>query len=337
MTAILYALGALALVIAPLLPGLLELYQKTDTAALGIDRSHVGSANAFAVNYRKRLATLGPDAAPVDWNARFAAQQDQARPTLEEEVLAQGELCIPEGFSCLKEVYCKGDIATGAGVILRSALAEGELRLGEDSSVLRWAGARDVRAAPGCSLFGRLVAEDTMRIEGPISFQRIQAAAIRLGDDWQMEPPPPPGGEVDISRLPHTLFYNAAMRRAVVNGDFVLPERSVLRGNLVVRGQLKIGHGCRVDGSVKAGGSVRIGRGAVINGSVISDQSVIALGGCRIFGPVVADRLVSIGPCSVLGAPDAPISVSSRFVLLKLPLVTHGTVWARARGKVIGL
>ena len=337
MSPLFYVLGVLLLLLIPLLPGFLELYQKTDIAALGINRLHTGNANIFAVNYRRHLSALEQKGQGTDWVARFARLEAQQRPVITEEVRAQGYLRIPAGFHCLTEVYCNGDISTGMGVILRSALAEGNLNLGVNNTILRWAGAQRIRVASGCSLFGRLVADKSLFIDGAVSFQRIQAPLILLGCGWDRKPSPPPAMEVDISHLPDTLFYNAAMRRAVVAGDVTLPAHSLLRGNLVVRGQLLIGDGCCIDGSIKAGGKVYIGNNVVINGSVVSDHSVDCLAACHITGHVVAARQVSIGAGAVLGRPDAAISLSSRFVLLKLPMVIHGTVWARKRGKVLGL
>lgn len=341
MSTLFYVLGVLLLLLAPLLPGLLELYQKTDIAALGIDRLHTGNANVFAANYRSRVTALNSDLASKDWNARFTELQSEIRPTVTEEILAQGSLRIPAGFNCLQEVYCHGDVSTGMGVVLRSVLADGELNLGEDSSILRWAGAPRINVAAGGALFGRVVAEQMLCIDGPVSFQRIQAPTILLGREGQMaarpSSAPAQGQEVDICSLPNILFYNAAMRRVVVAGDFTLPEHSLLRGNLVVRGHLHIGDGCYIDGSIKAAGMVYLGSKVTITGSVISDQSVFCQGDCRIAGPIVADRQLSIAAGSVLGKPDAPSSLSAQFVMLKLPLVVHGTVWARTRGKVLSL
>jgi hypothetical protein len=112
-------LGVLLLLLIPLLPGFLELYQKTDIAALGINRLHTGNANIFAVNYRRHLSALEQKGQGTDWVARFARLQAQQRPVITEEVRAQGYLRIPAGFHCLTEVYCNGDISTGMGVILQ--------------------------------------------------------------------------------------------------------------------------------------------------------------------------------------------------------------------------
>ncbi|MCP1288953.1 MULTISPECIES: bactofilin family protein [Chromobacterium] len=336
MMALIYILGVAPLVALPLLPGLLELLRKTDTSALGINRLHIGTANVFARNYRQRLDALDSDEWRQDWNARLEALGQTPRPVVDEEVLAAGALRIPAHFSFLKEIHCDDDIATGPGAILRSVLADGELSLGRGSSILRWAGARNVRIEPDSQLFGRAVAEETLDIAGPILFQRIQAANIRLGDAPPQQAAAGPLREVDIGGLPAAHPFNAEMRRAVVDGDFQLPANSLLRGHLVVRGGLRIRAGCRIEGSVKASGPVRLARGVVVTGAVVSDHSIICREHCQLLGPVVADRLVAIGAHSALGAPDAPNTVSSRRVLLTPPLRAHGTIWARVRGKVRG-
>ncbi|KMN81492.1 hypothetical protein VK98_13485 [Chromobacterium sp. LK11] len=336
MMAFLYLLGAAALIALPLLPGLLELLRKTDTTALGINRLHTGTADVFARGYRRRLDALDSGEWRQDWNARLDAAGQAGRPVVDEEVLAAGELRIPAHFSFLKEIHCDDNIVAAQGVILRSVLADGKLKLGPDSSILRWAGAGDMDIAPGAQLFGRAVAEHRLDIAGPVRFQRIQAAAIRMGGELRRLPPARPLREVDIENLRTPHPFNAEMRRAVVDGDFRLPENSLLRGHLVVRGGLSVGPGCRIEGSVKASGPVRLARGVLVDGAVISDHSIVCREDCRLLGPVVADRFVAIGAHSALGAPDSPNTVSSRLVLLTPPLIAHGTIWARVRGKVRG-
>lgn len=336
MMAILYVLGVAPLIALPLLPGLLELLRKTDTSALGINRLHTGTADVFARNYRQRLEALDQGQWRQDWNARLDAVEPTNRPVVDEEVLASGELRIPTRFNFLKEIHCDDNVVTAPGVILRSVLADGGLSLGPSSSILRWAGAGNINVGPGSQLFGRVVAEDTLDIAGPAHFQRIQAATIRMGGDPRQPAPARPLREVDIESLPTPHPFNAEMRRAVMDGDFQLPENSVLRGHLVVRGGLSIGRGCQIEGSVKASGPVRLARDVVVDGAIVSDHSIICRENCRLLGPVVADRLVAIGAHSVLGAPDSPNTVSSRRVLLSPPLVAHGTIWARVRGKVRG-
>ncbi|QOD85054.1 hypothetical protein [Chromobacterium haemolyticum] len=336
MMAILYVLGVAPLIALPLLPGLLELLRKTDASALGINRLHTGTADVFARNYRQRLETLDLGERRQDWNARLDAIGPENRPVVDEEVLAAGELRIPARFSFLKEIHCDDNVVTGPGVILRSVLADGDLNLGRSSSILRWAGARNVRIEPDSLLFGRTVAEDTLDISGPVRFQRLQAATIRMGETPRHQPPATPLREVDVESLETPHPFNSEMRRAVMDGDFLLPENSLLRGHLVVRGGLSIGPGCRIEGSVKASGPVRLARGVVVDGAVVSDDSIICRENCLLLGPVVADRIVVIGAHSVLGAPDSPNTVSSRLVLLTPPLIAHGTIWARIRGKVRG-
>jgi cytoskeletal protein CcmA (bactofilin family) len=240
---------------------------------------------------------------------------------------------IPADFSCLKEVYCAGDVETHGGVILRSLLAEGDLILGEQNSVVRWASARHMLIGRNATLFGRMVAVQEMCFAGPASFQRIQARSSAWAS-WRPVMPMGPYREFDITALEHTVFFNDDIQRVVVEGNLTIPDDTVIRGHLVVHGTLKIGHGCYIQGSIKASGNIHIGNAVAVEGAMVSDMSVSCLNDCLLLGPIVAERFVYIGSRCVLGSLHSPISISSSSIRLKLPMLVHGTVWARSRGAI---
>ncbi|WP_159876660.1 polymer-forming cytoskeletal protein [Aquitalea denitrificans] len=335
MMLLIFVIGVLSLMLLPLLPAMLELVRKTDVTSLGINRLHTGSSNVFAENYRKYLESHGLlNQLQNYWNSRLSAWSPLLEKKVEEEVLATAGLAIPADFSCLKEVYCAGDVETRGSVILRSILAEGDLVLGEQNSVVRWASARNMLIGRNATLFGRMVAQQEMCFTGPASFQRIQAATIRMGKPWQRVSAMGPYRVFDILQLEHTIFFNDDIRRVVVEGNLSLPDHSFISGHLVVHGTLKIGHGCYIQGSVKASGNVHVGNAVTVEGSMVSDMSVSCLSDCVLLGPVVAERFVYLGSRCVLGSTDSPISVSSSSIRLKLPMLVHGTVWARSRGAI---
>ncbi|WP_374556751.1 hypothetical protein [Aquitalea pelogenes] len=335
MMVLLFAVIVLLLMLLPLLPALLELIRKTDVTSLGINRLHTGSSNVFAENYRKYLESHGLlDQLQNYWNSRLASWSVLLEKTVEEEVLSTAGLVIPSDFSFLKEVYCAGDVETHGGVILRSLLAEGDLILGDHNSVVRWASARHMLIGRNATLFGRMVAAQEMTFAGPASFQRIQAPVIRMGLSWRPVMPMGPYREFDITTLEHTVFFNDDIQRVVVEGNLTIPDDTVIRGHLVVHGTLKIGHGCYIQGSIKASGNIHIGNAVAVEGAMVSDMSVSCLNDCLLLGPIVAERFVYIGSRCVLGSLHSPISVSSSSIRLKLPMLVHGTVWARTRGAI---
>ena len=332
---LLFAVVVVLLMLLPLLPAVLELVRKTDVTSLGINRMHTGSSNVFAENYRKYLESHGLLEQLQDyWNSRLAAWSPLLDKKVDEEVLATPGLLIPADFSCLKEVYCAGDVETRSSVIVRSLLAEGELILGDQNSVVRWASARRMLIGRNATLFGRMVAQQEMCFTGPASFQRIQAPVIRMGTPWQPIMPMGPYREFDITALEHTVFFNEDIQRVVVEGNLTIPDDTVIRGHLVVHGTLKIGHGCYIQGSLKASGNIHIGNAVAIEGAMVSDMSVSCLNDCLLLGPILAERFVYIGSRCVLGSLHSPISISSSSIRLKLPMLVHGTVWARTRGAI---
>jgi hypothetical protein len=327
-----YVLGLLLLLLLPLLPGFLELVSNRY-------RGWASTACTPATPIFCRQLSPSPECAGAEgaglqnyWNARLASWSVLLEKNVEEEVLSTAGLVIPSDFSFLKEVYCAGDVETHGGVILRSLLAEGDLILGDHNSVVRWASAHHMLIGRNATLFGRMVAHKEMCFR-PGQLPAHPGPAHTDGRCMA-------GGAADgavpgfrILQLEHTVFFNDDIQRVVVEGNLVVPDHSLVSGHLVVHGTLKIGHGCYIQGSIKASGNVH-GQWRNRGGLMVSDMSVSCLNDCILLGPVVAERFVYIGSRSVLGSISSPMSVSSIPSASKLPMVVHGTVWARTRGAI---
>jgi cytoskeletal protein CcmA (bactofilin family) len=210
--------------------------------------------------------------------------------------------------------------------------------LGPRAAILRWAHARTVHALADCLLLGRVSAEEELVVEPGCRFSRLNAPRIVFGAVAV------PGGadrgpdrRAGLWRAPATAGPPRSALvagRWVAGGDVEIPAGEVFRGDLVVRGDLLLRRGAAVDGSVKAHGDVRLDPGAAVAGAIVATRSIHAVGRCAVGGPILAETEVKLGAGSVVGAPDAPATVSAPAIRIEPGVVVHGTAWAREDGTV---
>jgi hypothetical protein len=105
-------------------------------------------------------------------------------------------------------------------------------------------------------------------------------------------------------------------------------------GNLVVTKGLEMGEGACVFGSAKANGHVELAEGAEVDGSLVSTKRIHIASGCFVKGPIISEREIVIDAGVQVGLPGAPTTISAPQIRLATGSVFHGTVWARAEGRV---
>jgi cytoskeletal protein CcmA (bactofilin family) len=212
-------------------------------------------------------------------------------------------------------------------------LSTGDVVLGEESAVLRWAHAEGAFVGgAGAMLFGRVSAQRSISVGPRSSFTRLNAPVIEFGGGAGR-----PARDFALAELlPKNLsnVFDTRGGRTLVQGDIVIPSRTRIEGNLVATGRVRIGREAWVVGGVKGGKGVNIETGAWIDGAVVSGKALHAEGSCWIKGPIIAERHVTIGPDCRLGSPKKPTTVSAEAILVACGVTAYGSVWARNTGRV---
>lgn len=311
----------------PLLPAVIELKRRQDVAPLKIEQGHEGNARYFAESFRGFiLDAIAHDNARQEFlmleTGDPAALSARASPgnTIQRAVVSRADLRVPDGLGFEREVYGGSGIAGGQGNRYRAVLAEGDLSLGENSTVLRWAHARRMTVAAGAALFGRVTAMESIEIHSPATFMRLNAPVIRFGAAC--------GGCAPATPNP------AKFSRRVIHGDYRTQPGELVSGSVVANGCAVISRDAVIAGSVKGGAGVRVESGAGVNGSLISGQDAAIVGPCHIAGPVIAEGEVSIGRDAVIGSPEKPTTVTAAVIRIQAGACVHGSVWAKERGWV---
>jgi predicted acyltransferase (DUF342 family) len=339
-------LAAAVLVLLPLLPSLVELKFKSDIKPLNVVQQHAGEVGYFAESFRAYLSALKPalEKCALTGTTEIGEMPDGA----EYLVLGRGEdaltlplrrpdgscsiflacsttLLVPNDITFTRDIYVNGDFIGGQGNQYRAVLAEKQIHLAPRSRILRWTHAREgLIANSDCQLLGRVSSDKSIRLATKCQFVRLNAPRIEIGSSQNATNP----------SLPERIV-NLASRRVLHHGDFVLGRGEVFRGDLVVRGKLRIGEGARIYGSIKSEKDMVLETAVVVNGSLVSERKMRIGPRCLLYGPVIAERDMFIATGVRCGGLEHQTTVSARRIAVQDGAVIFGTLWAREQGHVV--
>ncbi|SFF51999.1 Polymer-forming protein [Duganella sp. CF458] len=341
----------------PLLPALVEWRVRRDAQPLKVVRDYDGNIKHFANRFRQFLGeqfaelAQAAGAATVPRNGRLATgdryqlvgadgtpsitEQERAAQAMQQLVLGTGALELGQGLLYEKEVFAAGAIRTGNGNSFRALLARGDIVLGEQCDVLRWAHS-DTRLTAGrrARLFGRVSANQELVLHGETRFGRMHAPTIRFGAALPAPLPQPQPASRKALERPAALLDDAA-GRWLAGGDLDVPEACLHHGNLVARGSMTLGMHAMIEGSIKCHGDLHVAAGARIDGALVCSGNMFIGPGCTIRGPLVCEKSIEIDAGTVLGSDSAETTVTAVEIRVREGAVAHGTVWARELGYVV--
>ncbi len=346
----LYLLAALALVavIAPFVPGWIELRRGKDSHALPINMDHSKTpfffGDQFAGLLRKGLrevAGLDDTALPLALEQKeyavMLSRREKVRVVTEPAwaceagtrmsgiVYVAGDLLAGEKSRFSGEMLVEGNADIQSGCRLRALLCNGELKLGENVHVGRWLDARGgaLSVGPGCNLGRNAASSGVLLLERGCRFNNLYGAPVRT---FSAPPKEPPFAEGNIRE-------KALVATAL---QFSIPAGAELHNNVISSQDLKICSGSAIYGDIKGHRGVELEDGVTVYGTVVADQDVIIGSNCRVLGNVFAQGDVRVGFGSTVGEKDHVKSVISRSsVFLETDVTVHGHV-ACEKGLVAG-
>lgn len=352
--ALVFVLLCVLLFVLPLVPALLEWRLKRDAEPLKVVREYDGNIKHFAIGFRLFLAQRFPaliadSNAPAGASAHmdpasyqmiaadaepsFAADELAAR-ACARLLLGAGRVVLGDGMFYEKELYAGAGLRGGARNSFRAILARGDILLGDDSAILRWAHT-DASLALGqrARLYGRVSAEGEISLGRGSRFGRMWAPLIRFG------PAMPASGTDLVPRLRIALakpddLLDQAESRWLIAGSFAVPADAMHRGDLVSRKRVTVGDRAFLEGNLKSNGDMTIGNNVQIDGAIVAAGKLQIGTDCQIKGPIVCDGQVIIGAGTVIGKAGLPTTVTANEIRVEEGVLAHGTVWAREVGVV---
>ncbi|QEL63624.1 hypothetical protein OTERR_01480 [Oryzomicrobium terrae] len=355
---LLLALSCAVLFLLPLVPAALEWWRPSDNAPLRVVREYDGSISHFAASFQRFVdAQLRPyleqarsSAGQVEGalanGTRIIAvapgqplhldDEEEKRRECERLILSPGDLTLPGERIYSGEIFAQGAIHGGPGLVLRAALAKGDIDLAAESYVMRWIHAEgEAVVGVRSRLYGRASAVRRLAVGPGSQFGRIFAPRIEF---TPVAPPARPARLVLQRRpalaLPSRVQAND-VGRWLVRGDLAVQPQCWHRGHLIAAAGLQVGEGAFVAGSVKGNRDVTLAAGSCVLGSVVAAGSVFLAQDSRALGPIVAEDVVEIGPGCVVGTPEHPTTITAPHIRVAPGALVHGSVWAREGGEVL--
>ena len=330
-----------ALLMVPLAPAIRELIHKRDAGPL-MTRKDDGSISSFAVSLRTRcipLQVMLEECARRSENQLVDFQQGSAflvgqsatwtglqhTSTL---VVCAGLVELPAEYHSMNDFYSRGSVHCGKQSVFRALLSDEEISLGDETQVLRWMHAEStLRAGRNCGLYGRASSAKCLTLSAGCTFERIYAPVIYSSSDAATL-------SVRDEYDAYAKLAQSGMGRTRVRGVVHFPADEQHRGDVVATRSIDLDERACVLGSVKANGDVALKEMAEVHGSLVSSKRIHISTGCFVKGPIIAEREVIIDSGVQVGLPGTPTTISAPIIQLAPGSVLHGTVWAKAEGRV---
>ena len=242
----------------PLVPAIVELRRKSDAQPLKVVQQNAGEIRHFANSFRdyikgieptiQRCVTDGTTATGTLANGeeyvvlgradepllRALEQRDALHPVV---ITAGVDLTMPADATFSKEIYAGLEFSGGEKNNYRAILGQNTVHLGAASQVTRWVHAvGEFTAERGCRLYGRISSDSLIRLRTDCIFLRLNAPRIEIGNTV--------ANEDAASSLVPASANSAPSQRFFHEGDFNVQPGEIIRGNIVIRGNLRYWCGC---------------------------------------------------------------------------------------------
>lgn len=304
--------GTLALVGLPLLPSLRALRTGLDRDALVIQDWYDEERHRTALDVDRRIR--GDETVEIE--------------------RVEGDFRVDEDQVLETPVSVTGSFEAGAGSTVCAVHAGDELRLGERVQATGWLHAgRAAQVGTDACVTGSLSAADTLDVAVGGRFERLAARSLRFGRHavavaeeaafLVQEPTPVPE---DVRWI--------AWSKAIYD-DFEVLSRTWMNGDLIVRGNLRVGVGAVIDGTVKVHGSTEVADTVRITGGLFCDGDVRLGKGCSVDGVVTSGSEMQIDSDTVIGHEDRRVTVTAARLTVADGVRIHGVVVATESGSVV--
>jgi len=278
-----------------------------------------------------------PDGTPfvrVQGSGKLPLKETSSANTVDHVVIAGVGSILPDDTTFLREVYGVASLMGGGNCVYRAILAEEELTLQPGSIVLRWGHSVGVfNVHENSILHGRASSDKELHLMPGVTFEWIAAPVISVESAEEHIGT----AKEEVQRVPFELDDMIKMTDDTYryNGDILLPDRSLVTGNLVVKGRLMIGPETCIRGNLKSHGAITLGNGCIVEGSIVT-SSLLTIGkNCILWGPIISEKQITVGNGSAVGTQDKPATVSAPLVNLHSGVVVTGMVVAQSAGKTL--
>jgi cytoskeletal protein CcmA (bactofilin family) len=337
----LFAVVCSVLLVLPFVPAWREWQHPSDSAALTVSQNQTSDTSFLAQQFREHMQRQLADGRQTGYTMLDNHYANAEASTQNERLPIVSIQALRSAFDTtfLRPLYVADDLSLGGKSSLREMLCLGSLTLGPRSHVIGWAHADQAAVlGEGCVLVRRVSSAVSIDLARNCSFERLHAPTLRFGHLSLPTSISTPAHSLPtwhrLRRIPGAKRWGEGAWR--IDGDCDIPAWHHFTGSLVVTGVLRVGERALIEGNVKAHKGMHIGSGARVTGAAVCEQGIHLLPDAIVGGPLVSETHVLLYTRSRVGGPQAPTTVSAPDILIDRGVTTHGTVWAREAGFVLG-
>ena len=292
----------------PLIPALRELHSRSDADALEIDHLDNGRTDYAAQRMLDHLPVLEDMPRIAQWQRNH-----------------HGNLIVPRGQGRL-QAKTTLPVVIGFRSQIKALVSTNTVDMQAQSMVLRVLHAKNVHCLGPVHLARLTSAVRNIVLAPGTKFQRLSAACIFT---WPLKR--------SIGFPLHTLGEGMPLTEVQQrhHGDLRIPAGTVVKGGLVVTGDLWLEDMAVVIGHVKVHGSATLAKGACVRGALFALDNISTLGNNYIEGPLCAGKNLQLGPNSQVGSKHIPGSVSAWSIALMASVRVYGSLSAVRAGQVV--
>ena len=321
--------------VLPLLPGLIEIFRRSDISALKIWQQHSNRPQSFAINFANKVSELikHKNASSINQNEPYQVIENLKRSLVRNDLrnitLIEDNATIDRYVNAPHEVYVNGNLICKGNNILRALFVEHQLHLGVNTSLLRWGHAKNIYIEKHSRLQGRVTADEHIYFNGNAQFSYLHAERIQFGVMNNIKTNATK--EMSLSKLAkfNRVPYRIQSNRLIFFGDCLIPEGRHIQGDIIVHGKLKILSGTYIEGNIKAHKNIYLLPSVIVQGAVTGKMSTYIDSDCLIKGPLVTEIKLSINSNSIIGSLGKKTSVAADLIKIKNSSVIYGTLRAK--------
>lgn len=316
----------------PVSGALEELRYPTDNLALEIDTNYAKDDRYFALTLEGAMALAAgeePRACgtyEIPGLGPFATVPGPVEirkpPTTILDV--QGPCVVDANVDVPEPIVASSDVSVGQRATVAAVKTHAAINLATGVQVRRWLDSESsIDVEPHCDLGARTTALKNIWLGPDVRFRVLAAPVIVAGNGIRRPPTPPPQEKQPISIFVNHDSRLRNDRALLVQTSFTLPEALSVAGDLIARGDVRLGAGSTLGGSIHADGSVRLAANAIVTRSVYAEGDVhletgaailehlVTRGSARLdagasvgtegrITTVLADNDVSLGPAATV-------------------------------------
>ena len=343
----------------PISAAIREARKPRDSNPLDIDNGYRKDDRYFATSFATLIEkALGPAPRPPGINRvrlhddesvkTIAGSLDFRRVDAPRHILdIHGDLRVESGATIAKEVLVGGSATIGEGVRLRALKASGDINLGPGVDIERWIDtSMGLVVGDGCRLGARATAGNDIILGAGVEFHLMSAPRIVVGSEESQSKKRRTAQSRPIAEFGDPKRCRLRADGALLtDDDFTIPDDASAAGDVIARGNIRVGRQATIRGSLHGEADVVIGERATIKGSVYAEHSLHLAENAVISEHALTAGSAVIGSGARVGSPgrittllaDRSVELNPGAVLYGRVVSAHGGITRAAENTSVNL